>query len=603
MIRNIFFGNLSLSKSLYSIWDIKTDKVVEEIAFNENPVKSVYFQKNKNKTMLYSTSGIRVERLIGNELKRTCFYKGAKRNAKFFSGLNDSLLYLCYSNGYLYIDNMFSHKTVDFFKAHQGEITRLIQIGDHLITAGKDGTIRIWFGNDEFKEVVRFSLFDNQNFLISNFNNFYTGTLIAILSSEIVIKNVKYQLTQFDNLLNRPDTVFATIPWIPVQVKAQFKSAQKLREANFSSFSKNLNLDIVPSSISVSTLTRSQTNDTETATFKVAVNGTINEQYFLHINVNGVPLANKNSIVFSSQDKNVSLSLSNGLNNIDFYAEDKNGILSNTVRLRLTKEIMSRPSLYIVSLGISDESIDSKSDIDSLNGRFAQQEKFYEKILFESLVNHNLNTESLSALGKKLSYINVDDVVIFYIAGHGNRKDGEYRLITSNESKQDVGLSYKKLVEIIEKIPARNKLMLINSCKSGNIYVNPGKRGLANDEDVEFLKSIFYDFSQNVGSSIIASTSGDKVSHSWNGKSFFITALIEALDIYKVGADKNNDYTISLNELKEFMDVKVEEISRSKIEGFQQKPSTRNQNYENDFSIWKRERLKVNYDKYLRKGN
>src|SRR5204863_9529669 len=81
--------------------------------------------------------------------------------------------------------------------------------------------------------------------------------------------------------------------------------------------------------------------------------------------------------------------------------------------------------------------------------------------------------ESVVALKQRLLKTTVNDKVIIAYSGHGLLdKDFDYFLSTfaiDFHQPEVAGLPYESLEDLLDKIPARKKLMLIDACHSGEV--------------------------------------------------------------------------------------------------------------------------------------
>jgi hypothetical protein len=109
------------------------------------------------------------------------------------------------------------------------------------------------------------------------------------------------------------------------------------------------------------------------------------------------------------------------------------------------------------------------------------------------------------------------EVALFYFSGHGGKFDTDTYLITPdfNGNEGHLGLSMMELLKIVSNSNAENKVIILDSCHSGNLGVDPfgGK-----DE------SILYD-----GLTILTASGGDESAVEVNGHGVFTNLLLAAL--------------------------------------------------------------------------
>ena len=87
--------------------------------------------------------------------------------------------------------------------------------------------------------------------------------------------------------------------------------------------------------------------------------------------------------------------------------------------------------------------------------------------------NERSNNEKIAAVKKALLTSTENDKVIIAYSGHGLlSKDYDYFLSTYNvnfQHPEKKGLPYETLEDLMDSIPARKKLLLIDACHSGEV--------------------------------------------------------------------------------------------------------------------------------------
>ena len=198
---------------------------------------------------------------------------------------------------------------------------------------------------------------------------------------------------------------------------------------------------------------------------------------------------------------------------------------------------------------------------------------------------------------------------MIFVAGHGVLDDqfdyyfGTYDMDFSNPS--DKGLPYEQLEGILDGIKANKKILIMDTCHSGEIdkedvfFASTTDEDQNNDEDLSFRAvgpsveensnatpsrvsvQLFNDLRRGTGSTVISSAGGTEFameSDEWkNG--LFTYALLLGLKSGNADLDKNGE--IMLLELQEYVVDLVTKLSKGK-----QLPNTRIKNMELDFRIW-----------------
>ena len=94
----------------------------------------------------------------------------------------------------------------------------------------------------------------------------------------------------------------------------------------------------------------------------------------------------------------------------------------------------------------------------------------YSQIEIDTLMNDDANRQNIIALKKLLMQTNIEDRVIISFSGHGFSYDDEFYFATPATDPQSPvaqGISYADMEYLLDGIPARKKLLLIDACHSG----------------------------------------------------------------------------------------------------------------------------------------
>jgi hypothetical protein len=221
--------------------------------------------------------------------------------------------------------------------------------------------------------------------------------------------------------------------------------------------------------------------------------------------------------------------------------------------------------------------------------------------------------ENILALKSYLKNItNVNDKVIISCSSHGMLDDSmNFYLATFDmdfNNPEVHGLRYESLEGLLDGIPARQKLLLLDACNSGAnnnleslqtkvklsseivqpdlLVINKNNKGVfvkkQSDEQEEFQKmnELFINVRNNTGSVIIAAAGGMQSAlediniagkHIENGA--FTFAVLEWLN-------NNKELKLGINSLKEYVEKRVGEISDGK-----QNPTSRQETMDVDWIV------------------
>ena len=341
----------------------------------------------------------------------------------------------------------------------------------------------------------------------------------------------------------------------------------------------------------------------------------------IYITVNNVPIYGKSGI--NIRDKNIqnweediSVQLSRGKNKITLSVLNIGGAESLLETIIITYDAPpTKPNLYLIGLGVNDfigSELDLSypiKDIQDIVDLYQNQTDLYHHIFIDTLFDQSISIAKIKNLKTKLQQSKVDDHILFFVAGHGILDiNFNYYFATPNTNFDKPSINsipYEELENLLDEIPARYKLFLMDACHSGEIdkdnislenkldsplkeqvkFRSTGNRpvhkqvGLYNS--FELMKELFVDLRRGTGASIISSASG--VEFAWEGdqwkNSVFTYALLSGLKEKK--ADLNNDGAIMISELQKYLAMQV-----SKLTNNQQQPTMRIENISNDWRVW-----------------
>lgn len=106
------------------------------------------------------------------------------------------------------------------------------------------------------------------------------------------------------------------------------------------------------------------------------------------------------------------------------------------------------------------------------------------------------------------------DIALFYFAGHGHIEATGGYLLTTDSRRGDDGLSLTEIIMMANNSPARNKVIILDSCHSGIAGTPPDKENLAGLSE---------------GLTILTASAADQYATEENGRGVFTTLLVDAL--------------------------------------------------------------------------
>ena len=106
------------------------------------------------------------------------------------------------------------------------------------------------------------------------------------------------------------------------------------------------------------------------------------------------------------------------------------------------------------------------------------------------------------------------DIALFYFAGHGHIEATGGYLLATDSRRGDEGLSLSEVLTMANESPARNKIIILDSCHSGIAGTPPSNGNLA---------------SLTEGLTILTASSADQYATEENGRGVFTALLVDAL--------------------------------------------------------------------------
>ncbi|MCB9225031.1 MAG: caspase family protein [Crocinitomicaceae bacterium] len=525
---------------------------------------------------------------------------------------------ITHNEDHFYIEHIFSGEYKQVLRARPKDITH--------ISISPNGKFGITMKSGQFLLVDPASgeqeillVADGDNYIFKTSDNFYKVSKEGYDLVTFRIGNKAYPFEQFDAVFNRPDLVLKKLGCQDEELMSLYKLAYEKRLKKM-----GLNPTTTVSLQDIPTLEITNTKEIPAITENVSV--PINMKMEDHgalssynIYVNNVPIYGKSGKSLSNK-KTLELveevHLVYGINKIQVSCRNNNGYESLMQTFYVEKTgVEPKRKLFLITIGTSQYKDnrfnlqypvkDGKDLVALFNSDTAG---VYSEVKSKSLYDKDVTVENVMALSNFLKTSGPDDVVLVFVAGHGVLDEnfdyyfGTYDMDFQNPSGK--GLAYDKLESILDGIKANKKILIMDTCHSGEIdkedvfFVETNDED-KEDEDIEFRSVgpaveensgatpsrlsglLFNDLRRGTGSTVISSAGGAEFameSDEWrNG--LFTYCLLNGLK--NGSADLDKDGSIMLLELQEYVVERVSHLSHGK-----QIPNTRIKNLELDFRIW-----------------
>jgi len=487
-------------------------------------------------------------------------------------------------------------------------------------SAGNDGFTRIWDVATCTEKAALIGVYLD-DYVIVTPDNYYTASKDALQGVSFRVGDQLFPFEQFDLKLNRPDIVAERIGKAPqALIDAYYKAY--LKRLNKMGFDESmLGNDFHLPNAKILSEQLPLTTSQDILEFKAEFWDTKYPLNRVNVYVNDVPVYGIEGIDLSASKNqrttlDIKAPLIPGINKVQVSVLNQQGVES----FRQTHEVIheiehTTGDLHIIAIGVSDYKEDRfKLDFAAKDARdfialLEQSSDLYNKVHVKEITDSLATIENIMALQPYLESTNPEDVVLVFFAGHGMlSRDMEYFFGTYDISFRkplDRGLSYSKIESLFNTTTALRKLLIMDTCHSGEVDededektggegtsrnvttktfardVQDKEANLGLNNSFELMQSLFSDIRRGTGATVISSAGGAEYayeSEDWSN-GLFTYCMLNGLG--SGDADLNNDNTIHISELREYVNQKVSALS-----GGKQNPTYRNENLSMDFALW-----------------
>jgi WD40 repeat protein len=490
----------------------------------------------------------------------------------------------------------------------------------YLISSAEDASICLW-NLDSGELLLTTYVVDLGKLIFITPDNYYMATGDALTGMGFNYKGRIFPPEQFDLKYNRPDIVLQQFGYFPDDIVELYHKAylKRLSKAGFTEEMLDNEIHMPEMHIvNIENVELNTNNENLNLTIKTSDDKFSVDRINVWINdvpvfgTTGYSLADKQSHDLTTE---LEVPLSIGNNKIQVSCHNSGGVesLKEEFEVYCNRSLDKKPDLYLISLAVSDYTDDfynlryTVNDGEGFIDIFCKNRDMFENVYVDTFFNKSCTRENVLAVKEKLLNSNVEDYVYIHIAGHGLLDDNlDFYFATSDINfnyPAGRGLKYDEIEGLLDGIPARNKLLLMDACHSGEVdkgeFVvevaseNDATRGVTlfgNTDDkpktglqnsFELMKLLFADLSKGTGAVVISAASGGgyalESEDMENG--IFTYSLINGLK--KKSADADGNKQISVSELRNHIFEEVSRLSNGK-----QQPTSRRINLSNDFVVW-----------------
>jgi WD40 repeat protein/uncharacterized caspase-like protein len=454
-----------------------------------------------------------------------------------------------------------------------------------------------------------------------------------------------FPFEQFDIRFNRPDLVLKAMGSADTALIQVYAKAYQQRLEQYGLTEDNFSGAVTLPNVYIDTKGIPRVTNKKSLTFKIKAQDSSFALAHVNVYVNDVSVYGSKGLSVAKEatslERQIDVELSPGNNRVQVSVTNTQGVESLRQTFGVAYEGPApQPELYVLAIGVSkyaDESLDLKypaDDAESIiklfedraaqkemamviqpgNSGLVERSKSFYKVHRLKIVNENAKIENIVAARKFLEQAKTDDQVVVFISGHGLLdENNNYFFATHDINFKEPalrGLPYNALEALLDGLTARRKLLLIDTCHAGELAKGDREKlkitetvksedGFIRSLDVTpkditlkpvpqnfqnslaLVEELFADLRLGNGISVVSASGGLQYafeSSRWSGGVF---AYALRLGLGQMEADGDKDGRITSSELRDFVRLKVPELTRQK-----QKPTYRRESVEFDDRVF-----------------
>jgi WD40 repeat protein len=466
--------------------------------------------------------------------------------------------------------------------------------GARLVTEGYDGTLRLWSAATG-EEIARFVLGAGEDLVVALPGGHYSGTKGATVAAGFRAAGRVVPFDLFDVARNRPDQVLEALGSRDARLHEAVTAAVKRRLRGARPASPGQRPPRVE-------LVRSRPDGARVALTVRALPGDAPLRA-LRVRANDVPLADV-PIAPGGGETAIPVELEPGRNLLRVAAVDAAAAESLPEITEVSGPPSGeRPRLFLLAIGVSRYSqggLDLRwAHIDAL--RLAERWKgagAFSGVETHVLTDGEATRDAVLRAGAFLARTRPGDLAVVFVAGHGVADRGRYFFAPHDmdfDRPDERGLGPDDLEGLFAGIPARRRLLLLDTCHAGPIDDEPvaqlaqgvtreaGARAIRSSGErastsFETMRGLFADLSRGSGAVVLAAASGDQYAYEREGGGVFTSAVLEALA--GGAADRDGDGAVSVVELQSSVAERVKALT-----GGAQAPTFRRDTISRNFEV------------------
>lgn len=507
-----------------------------------------------------------------------------------------------------------------------------------LAVLGADGAVRLYEISGKRNLVATLVGLGEEDFVIALPDHHFMASRGGLRGVSFRVGSRSVPFEQYDLRLNRPDRVMKALGAADTEVILLLERAHQRRLGKMGFTEQMLAADFQLPEVELDSAPPLSTGQ-RNLSLRVRSRDEAHGLDRLLIAVNDVPIHGTQGIDLRGQGRAsetaVSFPLNAGENRVSVSVLNERGIesLRETFSVRYTGQV-KKPRLHLLTVGVSkyrDATLNldyAAKDARDIAQFWKSTTQRYEEVRVTELLDGDATRRNFNQLRGILDKTDVDDHVVLFMAGHGMLDEKLDYYFVTHDFRRDApsvnGLPYDAIEGLLDGIPARQKLVLIDTCHSGEVDdgavaaalpVRSGSRSIASVGTVKIaerklvltkeepqgksapsassasvknssslrglLGELFADLRRGSGAVVISSAGGSEAaleSSRWrNG--VFTFSVLEGLDQRRADRDKNA--RVEVSELRDYVMQRVSDLTQGA-----QTPTARRENLHTDFVVY-----------------
>lgn len=525
--------------------------------------------------------------------------------------LVSSFMNIKYSPDGEYIVGVYNSTDILFIKPDGTEVKRLqghdgaikdfsfSQDGKYMVSTSTDQTVRFWNLTTNDQVIL---LSDDSDWIMFTPDGYYDASRNGGKFVGMTFGINSFGIDQFAAKYNRPDILLKRMGMGSSELIAHFENQHKKRLRRMGLTEEQLAGDF---HIPTATIKSTEIKDKQAALRVTLSDDRFNLKRY-NIFVNDVPIygAYGKEISGNNIDINENIELTYGNNKIEISCTNEKGAESYRALTYANYNKQTFGNLYFLAFGVS------KYSNPALNLQYAEKdakdlEKVlkslkhlpYEQVYTKVLTNEQVTPEAIKEAKSFVAKAKPDDTFILFIAGHGmhdNDAEATYYYLTSNvdiNNLKGTAANFETIEDLLQGIPPRNKLFLMDACESGELddedykaltdsqilsglgIASRGFKTTASQSTINNQQStkrtylyqkdryIYNDLARRSGAIVFSSSRGGELSYERSDieNGLFTEYIMKAFTTDE--GDKNKNGVISTDELRDYVSTQVAKAS------------------------------------------